>query len=52
MSTFYKTLGNGCVKWYDDASKAFELDAMAFAPYISEMGDNKYLMMQYSKAEF
>jgi len=52
MDTFYKTLGNGCVKWYDDASKAFGLDAKAFAPYISEMGDNKYLMMQYSKDEF
>jgi len=23
MDTFYNTLGNGCVEWYDNASKAF-----------------------------
>jgi hypothetical protein len=45
MDTFYDTLGNGCVEWYDNASEAFSTDAKTFAPYISEMGDNKYLMM-------
>jgi len=52
MDTFYTTLSNGCVNWYDDASTAFGLDAKNFSPYISEMGDNKYLMMQYSRKEF
>jgi len=51
MNKFYE-LANGCENWYDDASKKFAADAESFEPYITEMGDAKYLLMQYARSDF
>jgi hypothetical protein len=52
MQSFYRDLGSECSDWYAAASKKFARDAEAFTPWIEDLGDHKYMIMNYANEEF
>jgi hypothetical protein len=52
MRTFYEDLGNKCEDWYNEMSEKFASDVEIFMPYVENLGDQKYLIMNYANEEF
>jgi len=52
MRTFYEDLGNKCKDWYNEMSDKFASDVEIFIPYVENLGEQKYLIMNYANEEF
>lgn len=52
METFYKDLGSDCESWYTMMSNKYAMDANQFTPYVEDMGDHKYMIMNYAREQF
>lgn len=52
MNHFYRDLAAGCDEYFHAASKKFAGDVRKFQPHIDQLGDHKYLLMNYAREEY